>query len=63
MFQLDERDLETALSHPLHMLGSDGLPRETGKPHPRAFGSFPRYLARAIRGEGGGCGWRRRSAT
>ncbi|MGF7173234.1 N-acyl-D-amino-acid deacylase family protein [Azospirillum doebereinerae] len=53
MFQLDERDLETALSHPLHMLGSDGLPRETGKPHPRAFGSFPRYLARAIRGEGG----------
>lgn len=53
MFQLDEADLETALSHPLHMLGSDGLPRETGKPHPRAFGSFPRYLARAIAGEGG----------
>lgn len=53
MFQLAEADLETALSHPLHMLGSDGLPRETGKPHPRAFGSFPRYLARAIRREGG----------
>ncbi len=53
MFQLDERDLDTALSHPLHMLGSDGLPRETGKPHPRAFGSFPRFLARALRGEGG----------
>ncbi len=53
MFQLAEADLETALSHPLHMLGSDGLPRETGKPHPRAFGSFPRYLARAIKGEGG----------
>lgn len=53
MFQLDEGDLNAALSHPLHMLGSDGLPRETGKPHPRAFGSFPRYLARALRGEGG----------
>jgi len=53
MFQLSESDLDTALSHPLHMLGSDGLPRETGKPHPRAFGAFPRYLARAIRGEGG----------
>ncbi len=53
MFQLDTGDLDTALSHPLHMLGSDGLPRETGKPHPRAFGSFPRYLARAQRGEGG----------
>ncbi|ALG72843.1 N-acyl-D-amino acid deacylase [Azospirillum thiophilum] len=52
MFQLAEADLETALSHPLHMLGSDGLPRETGKPHPRAFGSFPRYLVRAIKGEG-----------
>ncbi|WP_247887058.1 D-aminoacylase [Azospirillum sp. SYSU D00513] len=53
MFQLSPADLDTALSHPLHMLGSDGLPRETGKPHPRAFGSFPRYLARAIAGEGG----------
>ncbi|AWK90058.1 N-acyl-D-amino-acid deacylase family protein [Azospirillum thermophilum] len=53
MFQLDERDLALALGHPLHMLGSDGLPRETGKPHPRAFGSFPRYLARAVRGEDG----------
>lgn len=52
MFQLSEDDLEVALSHPLHMLGSDGLPRETGKPHPRAFGAFPRYLARALRGEG-----------
>lgn len=53
MFQLSEDDLTVALTHPLHMLGSDGLPRETGKPHPRAFGSFPRYLARAIRGEAG----------
>lgn len=52
MFQLDPTDLATALDHPLHMLGSDGLPRETGKPHPRAFGSFPRYLARAFRCEG-----------
>lgn len=53
MFQLSEDDLSLALSHPLHMLGSDGLPRETGKPHPRAFGSFPRYLARALNGETG----------
>jgi N-acyl-D-amino-acid deacylase len=53
MFQLDAADLDVALSHPLHMLGSDGLPREGGRPHPRAFGSFPRYLARALRNEGG----------
>lgn len=53
MFQLDPADLDVALSHRLHMLGSDGLPRETGKPHPRAFGAFPRYLHRALSGEGG----------
>jgi N-acyl-D-amino-acid deacylase len=52
MFQLDPNDLACAIDHPLHMLGSDGLPREGGKPHPRAFGSFPRYLARAFRCEG-----------
>ncbi|MGQ9366210.1 N-acyl-D-amino-acid deacylase family protein [Azospirillum sp. ST 5-10] len=47
MFQLDEGDLRTVLGHRLHMLGSDGLPREGGRPHPRAYGSFPRYLAMA----------------
>ncbi len=52
MFQLDPADLSCALDHRLHMLGSDGLPREGGKPHPRAFGAFPRHLARAFRCEG-----------
>lgn len=52
MFQLSEDDLRAALTHPLHMLGSDGLPREGGKPHPRAFGSFPRFLARCARERG-----------
>ncbi|WP_029007504.1 N-acyl-D-amino-acid deacylase family protein [Azospirillum halopraeferens] len=55
MFQLDEGDLRAVLTHPLHMLGSDGLPREGGRPHPRAFGSFPRYLA-SMRRECGGPG-------
>jgi N-acyl-D-amino-acid deacylase len=49
MFQLDERDLRAALTHPLHMMGSDSLPREGGKPHPRAFGSFPRYVGHCAR--------------
>ena len=53
MFQQSPEDLRTTLAHPLHMLGSDGLPREGGKPHPRAFGSFPRYLAQALAGESG----------
>jgi len=44
MFQLDERDLQAACCHRLHMVGSDGLPRPGTRPHPRAFGSFPRML-------------------
>jgi N-acyl-D-amino-acid deacylase len=42
MFQLDEDDLCAACRHRLHMVGSDGLPRPGTKPHPRAFGAFPR---------------------
>jgi N-acyl-D-amino-acid deacylase len=44
MFQLSEDDLATVLSHRLHMLGSDSLPREGSLPHPRACGSFPRFI-------------------
>jgi len=44
LFQLDERDVRCACSHRLHMYGSDGLPRAGAKPHPRAFGAFPRAL-------------------
>ena len=44
-------DLRAALTHPLTMIGSDGLPPGTpGRPHPRGFGTFPRVLGRfAIR--------------
>ena len=44
MFQLDDGDLQAACCHRLHMVGSDGLPRPGTRPHPRAFGSFPRIL-------------------
>lgn len=44
LFQLDEADLRCACTHRLHMFGSDGLPRPGTKPHPRAFGTFPRVL-------------------
>jgi len=48
--QMSEGDAITALSHPLTMIGSDGLPPGTGgKPHPRAYGTFPRILARFSR--------------
>lgn len=42
LFQLDEADLHAACCHGLFMAGSDGLPRPGSKPHPRAFGTFPR---------------------
>jgi N-acyl-D-amino-acid deacylase len=51
MFQLDEDDLHAACTHRLHMFGSDGLPRPGTKPHPRAYGTFPRVAGR-LRTEG-----------
>jgi N-acyl-D-amino-acid deacylase len=42
LFQLDEDDLHAACCNRLFMAGSDGLPRPGSKPHPRAFGTFPR---------------------
>ena len=40
--QLD-RDLVVLLSRPYYMIGSDSIPLGF-KPHPRAFGTFPRFL-------------------
>jgi len=44
LFQLDEADLHAACCNRLYMAGSDGLPRPGSKPHPRAFGTFPRIV-------------------
>ncbi|MFC0407439.1 N-acyl-D-amino-acid deacylase family protein [Roseomonas elaeocarpi] len=52
LFQLDENDLRAAFTHPLHMVGSDGLPRPGTRPHPRAFGTFPRVAGRLVRESG-----------
>jgi N-acyl-D-amino-acid deacylase len=52
MFQLDENDLRAAFTHRLHMVGSDGIPRPGTKPHPRAYGSFPRVAGRLTREAG-----------
>ena len=54
-FTMREGDVCTVLSHPLSMVGSDASIRATygvlskGKPHPRAYGTFPRVLGRYIR--------------
>ncbi len=52
LFQLDEADLHAACCHRLHMVGSDGLPRPGTKPHPRAFGTFPRVIGTLRRDKG-----------
>lgn len=55
LFQLDERDLRRALTHPRVMIGSDGSALAPygelgqGRPHPRSYGTFPRVLGEYVR--------------
>ena len=49
---MDEGDVVANLQHPLVMVGSDGLPELSGRPHPRLFGTFPRVLGRYVRDQG-----------
>ena len=42
-FQIHEDDLTRVISHPMSMIGSDGLPHDQ-HPHPRLWGAFPRVL-------------------
>ncbi len=48
-FVMDEEDVRRVLAHPLCMIGSDGIPSRTGKPHPRLYGTFPRVLGEYCR--------------
>lgn len=52
MFQQSEVDLNKVLSSRLHMIGSDSIPRDGGKPHPRMYGSFPRVIGRLAKQDG-----------
>jgi len=49
---MHEDDVRRVIVHPLCMIGSDGIPTPTGKPHPRLYGTFPRVLQRYVREEG-----------
>jgi dihydroorotase/N-acyl-D-amino-acid deacylase len=56
-FSMSEEDIETAMRQPWMMVGIDAGARAadstvTGKPHPRAYGSFPRILCRYVRERG-----------
>ena len=44
IFEIHEDDMLEALSHPVAMVGSDGIPQQEGVPHPRLQGTFPRVL-------------------
>jgi N-acyl-D-amino-acid deacylase len=54
-FGMNEETTEMVLKHPLVMLGSDGSslapygPLGEGKPHPRNYGTFPRFLGYYVR--------------
>nr|WP_067490364.1 D-aminoacylase [Actinomadura hibisca] len=43
-----EENVRAIMRHPAHTGGSDGL-LAVAKPHPRAWGTFPRYLGRYVR--------------
>lgn len=57
-FSMSEDNLRRFLSLPYLMIGSDSSARSFsgptcyGKPHPRGFGSFPRFIGKYVRDEG-----------
>ncbi len=57
-FSMSEDNLRRFLSLPYLMIGSDSSVRSFsgptcyGKPHPRGFGSFPRFIGRYVRDKG-----------
>lgn len=46
-----EENVRTIMRHPVHTGGSDGI-LQGAKPHPRAYGTFPRYLGTYVRESG-----------
>jgi N-acyl-D-amino-acid deacylase len=56
-FTMKEENLKRILAHPLVGVGSDGEARASygvlsrGKPHPRSYGTFARYLGKYVREE------------
>jgi len=54
VFMMDEDDVRTVMSNPLSSFISDSqatAPDAGGKPHPRAYGTFPRVLGKYVREE------------
>ncbi len=53
-FNMSERDIEQIMKQPYTMTSTDGdlVPMGEGKPHPRAYGAFPRKLRQYVRERG-----------
>ncbi len=49
-FNMDERDIATLMRQPWTMTSSDGglVPLDTGVPHPRFYGTFPRKIRKYV---------------
>ena len=47
-FAMSEDDVSRIISHPMTMIGSDGLAHDA-QPHPRLWGTFPRVLGHYVR--------------
>jgi len=50
-FSMDERDVKEVISNPLSSICSDAWvtgPSGSGKPHPRAYGTFPRIIKKYV---------------
>jgi len=52
MHSMRDEDVRSVLRHRVTMIGSDGIPTDGGKPHPRLYGTFPRVLGHYVRAEG-----------
>jgi N-acyl-D-amino-acid deacylase len=46
---MSEDDVRRVMAHPATMIGTDGFPQREGKPHPRAYGTYPRVLEHYVR--------------
>jgi N-acyl-D-aspartate/D-glutamate deacylase len=52
LYAMKEKDVELAITHPLSIVITDSWvskPMNTGRPHPRGYGSFPRVLGKYVR--------------
>jgi N-acyl-D-amino-acid deacylase len=50
-FHMSDTDVKEVIRYEKSLIASDSLHCETGKPHPRLYGSFPRIFAKYVREE------------